>query len=187
MTLNIEDILKEIVEGEITNSNPLLEDQEEIKMFLIGNRDRVDMHNLNKELQRLLNKNSVSLENKIKAIENYLFIMKEVKDYAEYAIDAVNSSYEKLKAAKAKQDEHRRKQEEEDNAVYNVFLDHTNSHIILDRNYVNYEHRKKLGNKVSKIYVGRSYAEAYNVYIDMEFCNPWAKLVLVDYNPRQEE
>lgn len=185
MTLNIEDILKEIVE-EFSESNPLLEDQEEIKEFLVGNRDRVDMHNLNKELQRLLNKNSVSLENKIKAIDNYLFIMKEVQDYVEYAIKTVSDSCVKLKTAKAKQDEHRRKQEEEDNAVYNVFLDHTNNHIVLDRNYVNYEHRKKIGCKLSKIYVGRSYGEAYNVYIDMEFAPTWSKLVLVDYEPVKE-
>lgn len=186
MKLDIEDILKEIVE-EFSESNPLLEDQKEIEAFLTGNRDKIDMYNLSKELHRLLTKSSVSLENKIKAIENYLFIMKEVQDYVKYAINTVDSSYEKLKAAKVKQDEHKRKQEEEDNAVYNIFLDHTNNHIILDRNYVNYEHRKKLGNKISKIYVGRSYGEAYNVYIDMEFNNPWAKLVLVDYNPRKEE
>lgn len=186
MKLDIDDILKEIVK-EFSDSNPLLEDQKEIEAFLIGNRDKVDMHNLNKELQRLLNKNSVSLENKIKAIENYLFIMKEVQDYITYAIDTVNGSYEKLKAAKAKQDKHRRKQEEEDNAVYNIFLDHTNNHIILDRNYVNYEHRKKLGNKVSKVYVGRSYGESYNVYIDMEFGSQWSKLVLIDYNSHEEK
>lgn len=185
MTLNIEDVLKEIVE-EFSESNPLLEDQKEIETFLVGNRDRVDMHNLNKELQRLLNKNSVSLENKIKAIDNYLFIMKEVQDYVEYAIKTVSDSCVKLKTAKAKQDEHRRKQEEEDNAVYNIFLDHTNNHIVLDRNYVNYEHRKKIGCKLSKIYVGRSYGEAYDVYIDMEFAPTWSKLVLVDYEPVKE-
>lgn len=185
MKLDIDDVLKEIVE-EFSESNPLLEEQEEIKEFLVGNRDRVDMHNLNKELYRLLNKNSVSLENKIKAIENYLFIMKEVKDYAEYAIDTINRSYEKLKDAKAKQDEHKRKQEEEDNSVYNIFLDHTNNHIVLDRNYVNYEHRKKIGCKLSKVYVGRSYGESYIVYIDMEFDPTWSKLVLIDYEPVKE-
>lgn len=186
MKLDIDDILKEIVD-EFSESNPLLADQKEIEPFIVGQRDRINMRTLNKELQRVLNKNNVSLENKIKAIENYLFIMKEVQEYVEYTIDIINDSYEKLKAAKAKQDEHKRKQEEEDNAVYNIFLDHTTSHIILDRNYVNYEHRKKLGNKVSKVYAGRSYGDAYIIYTDMEFSNPWAKLVLVDYSPRQEE
>lgn len=186
MITSIEDILNAIADKEFADSNPLLEDQEAIKVFIFGQRDKINMHTLNKELQRLLNKNSVSLENKIKAIENYLFIMKEVQDYTKYTIDMVDSSYEKLKAAKAKQDEHRRKQEEEDNAVYNVFLDHTNNHIVLDRNYVNYEHRKKIGCKLSKIYVGRSYGEAYNVYIDMEFAPTWSKLVLVDYEPVKE-
>lgn len=185
MKLNIEDVLKEIVE-EFSESNPLLEDQKEIEAFLTGNRDRVDMHNLNKELQRLLNKNSVSLENKIKAIENYLFIMKEVQDYVKYAIDMVDSSYEKLKTAKAKQDEHRRKQEEEDNAVYNVFLDHSNNHVILDRNYINYYLRKNLGHEVSKLYASRSYGEAYDTYTDMEFGKPWTKMVLADYKRKEE-
>lgn len=178
MKLDIDDILKEIVD-EFSESNPLLADQKEIELFIVGQRDRINMRTLNKELQRLLNKNNVSLENKIKAIENYLFIMKEVQEYVEYTIDIINDSYEKLKAAKANQDER--------NAVYNIFLDHTTSHIILDRNYVNYEYRKKLGNKVSKIYTGRSYGDAYIIYTDLEFSNPWAKLVLVDYNPRQEE
>lgn len=182
MKLDIDDILKEIVD-EFSESNPLLADQKEIEPFIVGQRDRINMRTLNKELQRLLNKNNVSLENKIKAIENYLFIMKEVQEYVEYTIDIINDSYEKLKAAK----EHKRKQEEEDNAVYNIFLDHTTSHIILDRNYVNYEHRKKLGNKVSKVYVGRSYGDAYIIYTDMEFSNQWEKLVLVDYSPRQKE
>lgn len=184
MTLNIEDILKEIVE-EFSDSNPLLEDQEEIKEFLVGNRDRIDMYNLNIELHKILNKNSVSLENKIKAIENYLFIMKEVQDYVKYAIDTVDNSYRKLKAAKAKQDEYKR-QQEKDNTVYSIFLDHTNKHVVLDKNYVNYEHRKKIGCKLSKIYSSRSYSESYCCYIDMEFPPEWSKLVLTDYEPVKE-
>lgn len=185
MTLNIEDILKEIVE-ESSESNPLLEDQKEIEAFLVGNRDKVNMYNLNKELHRLLNKNSVSLENKIKAIDNYLFIMKEVQDYVEYAIKTVSDSCIKLKAAKAKQDEHERKQKEKDNTVYSIFLDHTNKHVVLDKNYVNYEHRKKIGCKLSKIYSSRSYSESYCCYIDMEFPPEWSKLALTDYEPVKE-
>lgn len=186
MKLDIEDIIKAIVEGEITNSNLLLEDQEEIKEFLIGNRDRVNMYNLNKELERVLDDDKIFLENKIKAIENYLFIMKEIQDYVDTAIKMVNDSYEKLKAAKAKQDEHKRKQEEKDNTVYNIFLDHTNKHVVLDKNYVNYEHRKKIGCKLSKIYSSRSYSESYCCHIDMEFPPEWSKLVLTDYEPVKE-
>lgn len=185
MKLDIDYILKEIVD-EFSESNPLLADQKEIESFIVGQRDRINMRTLNKELQRVLNKNNVSLENKIKAIENYLFIMKEVQEYVEYTIDIINDSYEKLKAAKAKQDEHKRKQEEEDNAVYNIFLDHSNNHVILDRNYINYYLRKNLGHEVSKLYASRSYGEAYDTYTDMEFGKPWTKMVLADYKRKEE-
>lgn len=186
-TKDIKEIVEEIINEEITKSNPLLEDKESIMELISGKRDRVIMYNLNKELQMLLSSENLSIEGKMKAIENYIFIMKEVQDYIRYALMTVGKSFDKLKEAKEKKEAKEPAKTKEDNSIYNIFLDATNETIILDKNYFNYKHHKEIGVKVYKIYASRSYFEAYHTFVDMEFPPTWNKLVLTTNEPKQEE
>lgn len=180
----LEILIKEIMNEEITKSNPLLEDKESIEKLISGKRDRVIMYSLNKELQMLLSSENLSIEEKIKAIENYIFIMKEVQDYIRYTLMTVEKSFGKLKEAKEKKEAKKKKesnQEEEveqEEAIYNIFLDRTHQQVILDKNFFHFEKRKKANCRLSKLCKFNGLFDATAVFMNLELDEGWVKLDL---------
>lgn len=179
----LEILIKEIMNEEITKSNSLLGDKESIEKFISGKRDRINMYNLNKELQILLSSENLSIEGKMKAIENYIFIMKKVQDYVKYALMTVGESFDKLKEAKEKKEAEEKKESnqeevEQEEAIYNIFLDRTHQQVILDKNFFHFKKCKKANCRLSKLCKFNGLFDATVVFMNLELDEGWVKLDL---------